>query len=89
MERTARKPCLPAAIGVNALKRPKHPVPVERELESRQIKFMLRVPRLVERYYALAARKRFGNVWPGGIVEAFRARLEVLGSAPRRRLAAD
>ena len=55
---------------------------VERELESRQIKFMMRVPGLVERYYALAARKRFENVWLGEIVEAFRARLKVLGSAP-------
>lgn len=55
---------------------------VERELESRQIKFMMRVPSLVERYYALAARKRFENVWLGEIVEAFRARLKVLGSAP-------
>jgi LysR family transcriptional activator of nhaA len=58
---------------------------VERELESRQIKFMLRVPGLVERYYALAARKRFENVWLGEIVEAFRARLKVLGSTPGRR----
>jgi LysR family transcriptional activator of nhaA len=51
---------------------------VERELESRQIKFVLRVPGLVERYYALAARKRFENAWLGEIVEAFRARLKVL-----------
>lgn len=55
---------------------------VERELESRQIKFMLRVPGLVERYFALAARKRFENAWLGEIVEAFRARLKVLGSSP-------
>jgi LysR family transcriptional activator of nhaA len=54
---------------------------VERELESRQIKFMLRVPGLVERYYALTARKRFENAWLGEIVEAFRARLKVLASA--------
>ncbi len=58
---------------------------VERELESRQIKFMLRVPGLVERYYALAARKRFENVWLGEIVEAFRARLKMLGSTSRLR----
>jgi len=55
---------------------------VERELESRQIKFMFRVPGLVERYFALAARKRFENAWLGEIVEAFRARLKVLGSSP-------
>jgi len=53
---------------------------VERELESRAIKFMLRVPSLVERYYALTARKRFENAWLGEVVEAFRARLKVLGS---------
>jgi LysR family transcriptional activator of nhaA len=58
---------------------------VERELESRQIKFMLRVPGLVERYYALTARKRFENVRLGEIVEAFRARLQILGSTARRR----
>ena len=58
---------------------------VERELESRQIKFMLRVPGLVERYYALAARKRFENAWLGEIVAAFRARLKVLGSTAGRR----
>jgi LysR family transcriptional activator of nhaA len=34
---------------------------VERELQSRKIKFMLRVPNLAERYYALAIRKRFQN----------------------------
>lgn len=58
---------------------------VERELESRQIKFMLRVPGLVERYYALAARKRFENVWLGEIVEAFRARLKMLSSTSHLR----
>ncbi len=48
---------------------------VERELQSRKIKFMLRVPKLVERYYALTIRKRFQNAWLGEIVAAFRARL--------------
>ncbi len=48
---------------------------VERELQSRKIKFMLRVPNLAERYYALTIRKRFQNAWLGEIVEAFRARL--------------
>jgi LysR family transcriptional activator of nhaA len=62
---------------------------VEREPESRQIKFMLRVPGLVERYYALAARKRFENVWLREIVETFRARLKVLGSTPSRGLEAS
>ncbi len=48
---------------------------VERELQSRKIKFMLRVPNLAERYYALTIRKRFQNAWLAEIVEAFRARL--------------
>lgn len=58
---------------------------VERELESRQIKFMLRVPGLVERYYALAARKRFENAWLGEVVEAFRARLQMLRATSTRQ----
>ncbi|MEY4938755.1 MAG: hypothetical protein RIQ93_490 [Verrucomicrobiota bacterium] len=56
---------------------------IERELESRHLKFMRRVPALVERYYALTSRKRFENVWLEDIVEAFRARLKSLSSTPR------
>lgn len=62
---------------------------VERELESRHIKFMLRVPGLVERFYALTARKRFENAWLGTIVEAFRTRLQSLGSSARGRQPAN
>jgi LysR family transcriptional activator of nhaA len=51
---------------------------VERELQSSKIKFMLRVPGLVERYYALAVRKRFQNAWLAEVVAAFRARLKEL-----------
>ena len=51
---------------------------VERELKSREINFMLRVPALTEKYYALTVRKRFQNAWLGEIVEAFRARLKEL-----------
>jgi len=53
---------------------------VERELKSREIKFMQRVPGLVEKYFALTVRKRFQNDWLGDIVEAFRARLKVLAA---------
>ena len=53
---------------------------VERELQSRKIKFMLRVPGLAEKYYALTIRKRFQNAWLGEIVEIFRARLKALAS---------
>ena len=53
---------------------------VERELQSRNIKFMLRVPGLFERYYALTVRKRLANAWLAEIVEAFRARLKELAT---------
>jgi LysR family transcriptional regulator, transcriptional activator of nhaA len=53
---------------------------VERELQSSKIKFMLRVPRLVERFYALAVRKRFQNAWLAEVVEAFRTRLKELAA---------
>ena len=51
---------------------------VERELQSRKIKFMLRVPGLAEKYYALTMRKRFTNAWLSEIVEDFRTRLKHL-----------
>jgi len=51
---------------------------VERELQSRNIKFMLRVPGLAEKYYAITIRNRFQNTWLSGIVTAFRARLKEL-----------
>ena len=53
---------------------------VERELQSSKIKFMLPVPGLMERYYALTIRKRFQNSWLGEIVQAFRARLKELAA---------
>ena len=54
---------------------------VERELQSSRIKFMQRVPGLVEKYYALTTRKRFQNAWLADIVNAFRARLKELAAA--------
>jgi len=51
---------------------------VERELKSREIKFMQRVPGMAEKYFVLTVRKRFQNAWLGEIVEAFRARLKKL-----------
>lgn len=56
---------------------------VERELRSRELGFMFRVPRLAERFFALTARKRFENAWIGEIVAAFRARLKELSAAAR------
>ena len=57
---------------------------VERELQSRPIKFMFRVPGLVEKYFALTVRKRFEEAWIGEIVAAFRARLRELAAMPER-----
>ena len=57
---------------------------VERELQSRKIKFMQRVPALTEKYYALTGRRRFQNAWLGEIVEVFRARLKVLAGPNSR-----
>ena len=51
---------------------------IERELQSRKIKFMQRVPGLTERYYVLTMRKRFQSEWLAEIVETFRARLKKL-----------
>lgn len=51
---------------------------VERELKSREIKFMQRVPGLVEKYFALTVRKRIQNAWLGEIVETFRVGLKNL-----------
>ena len=57
---------------------------VERELQSREIKFMQRVPALTEKFYALTVRKRFQNAWLAEIVENFRRRLRELAATPRR-----
>ena len=54
---------------------------VERELQSRKIKFMQRVPGLTEKFYALTVRKRFANAWLSEIVENFRRRLRELAVA--------
>jgi len=51
---------------------------VERDLAAHEIKFAQRVPGLVERYFALTARKRFENASIGEVVSAFRARLKDL-----------
>lgn len=51
---------------------------VERELQSREIKFMQRVPGLTEKFYALTVRKRFQNAWLSQVVDTFRLRLRKL-----------
>jgi LysR family transcriptional regulator, transcriptional activator of nhaA len=54
---------------------------VERELQSREIRFMQRVPGLAERFYALTVRKRFQHAWLAEVVEVFRTRLRHLHMA--------
>ena len=56
---------------------------VERELQSRKIKFMQRVPGLTEKFYTLTVRKRFANAWLAEIVENFRHRLRELAGSSR------
>lgn len=51
---------------------------VEHELQTRKIKFMLQVPGLTEKFYALTVRKRFANAWLGEIIELFRRKLAAL-----------
>lgn len=56
---------------------------VERELTSRQLNSLHRVPGLVERFYAITLRRRFGNPEIEQIVGLFRRRLKSLASLPR------
>lgn len=53
---------------------------VERELKSRQLRTLVRVPRLAERFYAITLRRRFGNPLVEEVVAQFRARLKTLGT---------
>lgn len=53
---------------------------VERELESRQIRFLRRVPGLTENFYALTVRRKFGDAWLAEVVEIFRRRLKDLAA---------
>jgi LysR family transcriptional activator of nhaA len=55
---------------------------VERELQSRQIGFMHRVPGLVERYFALTVRKRFESAWLEEMIANFRRRLREHAAMP-------
>lgn len=53
---------------------------VERELKSRQLRTLVRVPRLAERFYAITLRRRFGNPLVEEVVAHFRARLKAIGT---------
>lgn len=51
---------------------------VERELESRQIRYLRKVPGLTEIFYALTVRRKFSDDWLAGVVDTFRRRLKSL-----------
>jgi LysR family transcriptional activator of nhaA len=54
---------------------------VERELQSRQLRTLIRVPKLAERFYAITMRRRFGSALIEEVVAEFRARLKAIGAA--------
>lgn len=54
---------------------------VERELQSRRLQFLQRVPGLTESFYALSVRKRFANAWLAEVVTSFRNRLKKLSKS--------
>ena len=55
---------------------------VERELNSKLLRSVHRVPGLTEKFYAIAARRRFGNPWIEEVVQLFRRRLKAIAELP-------
>jgi len=53
---------------------------VERELQTRQLRSVLRVPGLVERFYAITIRRRFGNARIEAAVAHFRQTLKTIAA---------
>lgn len=58
---------------------------VERELQSRQLRTLIRVPRLAERFYVITMRRRFGNALVEEAIAEFRVRLKSVGSSATAR----
>ena len=58
---------------------------VERELNSRLLRSVHRVPGLSEKFYAITVRRRFGNPWIEEVVRSFRKRLKEIAAMPRAR----
>lgn len=52
---------------------------VERELQTRQLRTLIRVPKLGERFYAITLRRRFEDPQIEQVVAEFRARLKAMG----------
>lgn len=55
---------------------------VERELQSRQLQTLIRVPNLSERFYAVTVRRKFENPLIEQVVASFKARLKTIGAMP-------
>ena len=53
---------------------------VERELQTRQLRSVFRVPGLVERFYAITIRRRFGNARIEAAVAHFRQTLKSIAA---------
>ena len=60
---------------------------LERELRSKTVRTIHRVPGLSERFYAITLRRRFGNPGIEEVVRSFRQRLKAIAEMPRSRRA--
>ena len=62
---------------------------LERELRSRLVRTIHRVPGLSEKFYAITVRRRFGNPGIEEVVRSFRQRLKTIAGMPRMRRVRD
>lgn len=60
---------------------------VERELQGRELRTLIRVPKLAERFYAITLRRRFGGALIEQAVAEFRNRLKAVASLSSSRTA--
>lgn len=58
---------------------------LERELKSKLVRTIHRVPGLSEKFYAITLRRRFGNPGIEEVVRSFRQRLKTIAEMPRAR----
>jgi LysR family transcriptional activator of nhaA len=58
---------------------------LERELNSKMLRSVFRVPGLSEKFYAITLRRRFADPWLEEVVQSFRQRLKVLAQLPNHR----
>jgi LysR family transcriptional activator of nhaA len=57
---------------------------VERELQSPQLRTLIRVPGLAERFYAITMARRFGNPLIEEVVASFRQKLKSFAALSTR-----